>query len=160
MSPSPPDGPEEQSKPERGVRVKIVCSHCDRVFTRHSRRGYTATCPHCHTVNAGPALLAEQGKGKAEGARRRLARRERATERAADGHGGAGDPRTGELGRRHETPSAPAPVRRRRSSAQAGGAATPTAAPAAGETPSQGAPPPGRRGFFDSLFYGDGDDGE
>lgn len=167
MSPSPPDGqvaePEASVETPRGVRVKIVCSHCDRVFVRHSRKGYTAKCPHCDTVNPGPALLAEQAKGKADGARRRVARRER---RAAEGEpaGAAADP-----GGDPRSPAAPAPVRRKRTPAPA--AASTDAQPgseAKGEgasprgRPAVGAPatPRPRRGLIETLLYGGDDDGE
>lgn len=156
MSPSPPDAqvaePEASGETPRGVRVKIVCSHCDRVFVRHSRKGYTAKCPHCGTVNPGPALLAEQAKGKADGARRRVARRER---RAAEGEpaGAAADP-----GGDPRSPAAPAPVRRKRTAAPAPAAPAegpPAVAPAA---PASGAPR--RRGLIEMLLYGGDDDGE
>lgn len=141
---SPPESAEASAPAAagpRGVQVKIVCSHCSTVVTRHSRKGYTVRCPKCGTVNAGPALIAEQAKPNDQGARRRMRRREARAERAAD------EPGT--------SPSAPAPVRRKRSSAQTSGAPTPTAAPAAGDTPSQGAPAPARRGLLDRLIWGE-----
>jgi len=134
----------------RVVRVKILCSHCERVFVRHSRKGYTARCPHCGTINAGPALLAEQTKPKVEGPiQRRASRRPRTAPQPAEREA------PGKL-----QPGAPAPVRRKRAAPQAGGAKTPTAASAAGDAPSQGTPPPApvRRGLLDRLIYGDGDE--
>lgn len=149
MSPSPPeaqDAPAEASEgAARGVQVRIVCSHCSTVVTRHSRKGYTVRCPNCGTVNAGPALIAEQAKPKDQAARRRMRRREARAERVADGI--------------PPSPSAPAPVRRKRSA--------PAPAPVAGSSPAgenAGAPAtpapsaaPARGSFFDRLVYGEED---
>lgn len=144
---------------DRDVRkVRIVCSHCDRVFVRYSRRGYTARCPHCETVNAGPALLREQGKPKAEGARRRVQRREARAERAAGAAGESITPST-------STP-APAPVRRKRTGPPAAAQASGTPAKDPGTegaaAPAAPPPPPRRRGLLGTLMYGGGedDDGE
>jgi len=138
--------PAVEQRPEERVQIKLICSHCTKVFSRHSRRGYTAKCPHCGTVNAGPALLAEQAKPKAEGAiKRRASRRPKAA--AAERGAPAGEAQ----------PAAPAPVRRKRSAAAPPGkgaedAPVATAPAAAAPAPAQ------RRGLFDRLVYGEGDE--
>jgi phage FluMu protein Com len=138
-------------EPDVRVQVKLVCSHCRKVFVRHSRRGYTARCPHCGTVNAGPALLAEQAKPTAEGAiQRRASRRPKPAAAAAE-------PPAGEA-----QPGAPAPVRRKRSAPARsesqpgneakGAVAAPQGRPAGGPGPAR------RRGLLDRLVYGDEDE--
>ena len=139
----------EGPKSDHGVRVKLVCSHCDRVFVRHSRRGYTARCPHCGTVNAGPALLAEQGKAKDGAARGRTRRRAAHAERQEAAAAGPAQA------------AAPAPVRRKRTApapASSGATDQPAASgsPAgqAGSTPAAAR----RRGLIDRLIYGSEDE--
>lgn len=123
----------------RSIRVRIVCSHCDRVVTKHSRRGYTVRCPHCETVNAGPALIAEQAKPKDAGARRRQRSREATAERTQVDPASAGGA---------------APVRRKAKAAP----------PAPAHPPQQPRParksaqPPPARGFFSRVMGFDGEE--
>jgi phage FluMu protein Com len=172
--------PEPEGQPT--VRVKIVCSHCDRVVTRHSRRGYTVRCPHCGTVNAGPALIAEQGKPKAEGAIRRRTRRTRKAEQRSEREAGLKSRSSLPAGTREEASGAPAPAPVRRKAKAAGQAASPVrnaegpdghvqgvaakpsdtgdAARRDGKvSPVAARAATGKRsGFFDRLLYGEEDE--
>lgn len=121
------------------LKIKLVCSHCDHVFVRHSRFGYTAKCPKCGTVNAGPGLLAEQQKPRDPVARRRARRRAANAEKRAEAPAAAAE--------EPQAPSGPLPVRRRRPAPAASSAPKPAAAPA-----------PRRRGWWDRIAYGEGDD--
>ena len=135
----------EQPEPTRapGVRVKIVCSHCEQVIRRTTRKGYTVRCPGCGTVNAGPALRAEQGKPPASGALRTRTRRTRSAERRAEGAPDA-----------QASPQAAAPVRRKRAPSASGAPSVPAEPARAEAAVPDGAPPSPRRGPLDRLMYG------
>jgi len=131
-----PDPADEARAPQASVDVTLTCRSCQRQFTRHSRRAYTAKCPHCQTVNVGPGLMAELTKTPDPGARRRRTRREAAAAARA------------------EKPAAP--VRRRASSQASGAGKTPATPPDV--APAASSPPPRRRGLLDRFMYGEDDD--
>ena len=146
-----------EPKPQGTIRVRIICSHCDRVVTRTSRKGYTVRCPHCGTVNAGPALVAEQGKPKAEGSRRRVTRRARAAEQREEREAVAADR---PVGTHASTGTAPAPR-----AAKVTRPATPKPAPKPKSAPERASahtgpkPKGGVLAALERLTWGGGEDG-
>lgn len=150
MAPAPAA---QADAPPTAIKFTATCRHCQRVVTRKSRRAMTWRCPHCKATNPGPGLIDELAKPPEPGSLRRRRRRAAAADQRAE--------RPAEF----LSPSAAAPVRRKRSAPAArAGTTAPATGPTQGSedaprgsTPRVPASPP-RGGFLDRLLYGEGDE--